>query len=73
MHSHILKWIWLILSNQQQANLANLQARQSQLLSDQAAANAASQFNATSQNQVDQFYKNLTTSVQTANAQRQML
>ena len=58
------------LSNQQQANLANLQARQSQLFSDQAASNAASQFNATSQNQVDQFYKNLTTSVQTANAQR---
>ena len=58
------------LSNQQQANLANLQARQSQLLSDQSASNAASQFNATSQNQVDQFYKNLTTSVQTANAQR---
>ena len=58
------------LSNQQQANLANLQARQSQLFSDQAASNAASQFNATSTNQVDQFYKNLTTSVQTANAQR---
>ena len=41
------------LSNQQQANLANLQARQSQLFSDQAASNAASQFNATSQNQVN--------------------
>jgi hypothetical protein len=58
------------LSNQQQANLVNLQARQSQLFSDQKAANAAAQFNATSQNQVDQFYKNLATSVETANAQR---
>ena len=58
------------LSNQQQANLVNLQARQSQLFSDQKAANAAAQFNATSQNQVDQFYSNLATSVKTANAQR---
>jgi len=58
------------LSNNQQANLQNLQTRQAQLFSDQAASNAASQFNATSQNQVDQFYKNLSTSVSTANAQR---
>ena len=34
------------------------QARQAQLFSDQAAQNAALQFNATSTNQVDQFYKN---------------
>ena len=58
------------LSNNQQASLQNLATRQAQLFSDQAASNAASQFNATSTNQVDQFYKNLTTSVQTANAQR---
>ena len=58
------------LSNQQQANLQNVQLRQAQLFSDQAASNAAAQFNATSQNQVDQFYKNLSTSVSTANAQR---
>ena len=58
------------LSNNQQANLQNLQSRQAQLFSDQAASNAALQFNATSQNQVDQFYKNLSTSVFTANAQR---
>ena len=58
------------LSNNQQANLQNLQARQAQLFSDQAASNAALQFNATSTNQVDQFYKNLTTSVKTSNAQR---
>ena len=58
------------LSNSQQASLQNLQARQATLFSDQAAANAASQFNATSQNQVDQFYKNLSTTVGTSNAQR---
>ena len=58
------------LSNNQQANLQNLQSRQAQLFSDQAASNAALQFNATSTNQVDQFYKNLTTSVKTSNAQR---
>ena len=58
------------LNNNQQANLQNLQARQAQLFSDQAAQNAASQFNATSQNQVDQFYKNLSTTVSTSNAQR---
>ena len=58
------------LNNNQQANLQNLQVRQAQLFTDQAASNAASQFNATSQNQVDQFYKNLSSSLQTQNAQR---
>jgi len=58
------------LNNNQQANLQNLQVRQAQLFTDQAASNAALQFNATSQNQVDQFYKNLSTSLQTQNAQR---
>ena len=58
------------LSNKQQANLANLQTRQSFLLSDQAAANAAFQFNATSQNQVNQFYSKLSTTVADQNAAR---
>ena len=58
------------LTNSQQSNLQNLQARQAQLFSDQSAQNAALQFNATSTNQVDQFYKNLTTSTKTQNAQR---
>jgi len=58
------------LNNNQQASLQNLQARQATLFSDQAANNAALQFNATSTNQVDQFYKNLSTSVATQNAQR---
>ena len=58
------------LSNRQQTVLQNQQLRQAQLFSDQAAANAAAQFNATSQNQVDQFYSNLATTVATSNAQR---
>tara|TARA_A100001015_G_scaffold114919_1_gene127604 strand:+ start:242 stop:1609 length:1368 start_codon:yes stop_codon:yes gene_type:complete len=58
------------LSNQQQANLQNLQVRQQTLLSDNAARNAALQFNATSQNQVNQFYDNLNTNIQTQNANR---
>ena len=58
------------LSNSQQANLQNLHTRQQILLSDQSARNAALQFNATSQNQVNQFYDNLNTSIQTQNSQR---
>ena len=58
------------LNNRQQTALQNQNVRQAQLFSDQAAANAAAQFNATSQNQVDQFYNNLATTVSTYNAQR---
>tara|TARA_R100001460_G_scaffold61373_1_gene101445 strand:+ start:52 stop:1605 length:1554 start_codon:yes stop_codon:yes gene_type:complete len=58
------------LSNRQQANLQNINTRQSFLLSDQAAANVASQFNATSQNQVNQFYDKLSTSISDQNASR---
>ena len=58
------------LTNNQQSNLQNLQVRQAQLFTDQAAQNAAAQFNATSTNQVDQFYKNLSTNVSQTNAQR---
>src|SRR6056300_220350 len=47
------------LSNNQQASLQNLNTRQAFLMSDQAAANAAYQFNVTSQNQVNQFYDNM--------------
>ena len=57
------------LSNQQQSNLQNLQARQQTLLTDNAARNAALQFNATSQNQVNQFYDTLNTNIQSQNAQ----
>jgi hypothetical protein len=58
------------LSNVQQSNLQNLHARQQTLLSDNASRNAALQFNATSQNQVNQFYDSINTNLQTQNAQR---
>ena len=58
------------LSNNLQTSLANLQSRQSFLLSDQAAANAAFQFNATSQNQVNEFYDKLSASIGEQNAAR---
>ena len=58
------------LSNNQQTNLQNLASRQAQLFSDQSASNAAAQFNATSQNQVDEFFTGLQKNVQMANAQR---
>jgi len=58
------------LSSNQQTSLANLQTRQSFLLSDQAAANAAYQFNATSQNQVNEFYDKLSSSIGEQNAAR---
>ena len=47
------------LSNQQQTELLGAQQRVQSLFTDQAARNAASQFNATSQNQTDQFFANL--------------
>ena len=58
------------LSNAQQANLQNITTRQTFLLSDQAAANAAFQFNANSQNQVNQFYDKLSTTISDQNATR---
>ena len=58
------------LSNKQQANLQNINTRQAFLLSDQAAANASYQFNAQSQNQVNQFYDKLATQVSDQNAAR---
>ena len=58
------------LSNSQQSNLQNLHAKQQTLLSDQAARNAALQFNATSTNQVNQFYDSLNSNIQLQNSQR---
>ena len=58
------------LSNRQQASLTNIQLRQQTLLSDQAASNAALQFNAQSQGQTDQFFASLATQINTNNAQR---
>ena len=58
------------LSNRQQTNLSNINTRQAFLLSDQAAANASYQFNATSQNQVNQFYDKLATQISDQNSAR---
>jgi len=48
------------LSNQQQTELFKSQQQVQSLFTDQAATNAAAQFNASSQNQTDQFFANLT-------------
>ena len=56
------------MSNAQQSAVINQQAQQQAMLSDQAANNAAAQFNATSQNQVDQFFANLTQDINKYNA-----
>ena len=58
------------LSNRQQESLTNIQLRQQSLLTDQAASNAALQFNAQSQQQTDQFFASLTTQINTNNATR---
>mgnify|MGYP005991131711 CR=1 FL=1 len=56
------------LSNQQQTETLKAQQRIQSLFTDQAAENAARQFNATSQNQVDQFFANLNNQVSQFNA-----
>lgn len=57
-------------TNEQQAAVLTYQSKVQSLFTDQAAANAAKQFNATSQNQVDQFYDQLSATVEQANAAR---
>ena len=59
------------LSNSQQTALYKQQSVVNSILSDQSAANAAQQFNATSQNQTDQFFANLAASVSQFNAAQQ--
>ena len=56
------------LSNQQQTELFKAQQRTQSMFTDQAATNAAAQFNATSQNQVDQFFSNLANQTSQFNA-----
>jgi hypothetical protein len=58
------------LSNQQASNTLTFNAFTQQLFRDQAAENAARQFNATSENQVEQFFATLENSVSEANANR---
>jgi len=59
------------LSNQQQTELFKSQQRVQSLFTDQAAENAARQFNASSQNQVDQFFANLQSQTAQFNASQQ--
>ena len=59
------------LSNQQQTELFKSQQRVQSMFTDQAATNAAAQFNASSQNQVDQFFANLGSQVSQFNATQQ--
>ena len=56
------------LSNRQQTEIFKTQQRVQSLFTDQAAENAARQFNATSQNQVDQFFANLSSQTSQFNA-----
>lgn len=58
------------LSNQQQTGMQNVQNMQQSLLSNQAATNAAAQFNATNQQQADEFNSNLISTIQSQNVDR---
>jgi hypothetical protein len=55
------------LTNAQQTEVINQQAKMQTLLSDQAAQNAAQNFNATSQNQVNQFFESLSADINKLN------
>ena len=56
------------LTNEQQTNVLNAQQAQQRLLSNQAANNAAAQFNATSENQTNQFMESLAAQTDQFNA-----
>jgi hypothetical protein len=58
------------LNNEQRANEITHQSEVQAMLSDQAAVNAAAQFNAKSQNEVDQFFAKLETEIENSNANR---
>ena len=58
------------LNNDQQGRVLEAQQEQQRLLSNQSASNAAAQFNAASENQVNQFMTNLSTQVELNNKQR---
>lgn len=59
------------LNNEQQTTIFNTQNKMNALLSDQAAQNAAKQFNAASENQTNQFFAELSTTVSRFNAEQQ--
>ena len=58
------------LNNRQASNILTFQADQQRLFTNQAAENAARQFNATSTNQVEQYFSNLENSADQSNANR---
>ena len=58
------------LSNEQQMSMFKAQERVNTILSDTAAANAAKQFNATSENQTNQFFATLATQVSQFNSEQ---
>jgi hypothetical protein len=58
------------LTNAQQLEVINTQNRQQAMLTDQAAANAAEQFNASSENQATEFMTNLSNTINIQNAAR---
>ena len=60
------------LSNEQAASVLTYQIKAQSLFNDQAAENARQQFNATSQNQVNQFYDTLGTTVDNNNKNREV-
>ena len=59
------------MSNRQQTEMFKAQAMQQSLLTDEAAENAAKQFNATSENQTKQFMTNLNSQISQFNAAQQ--
>jgi len=59
------------LTNQQQTSMFKSQSIVNALLSDQAAINAANQFNASSENQMTQFYDNLTAQIDMHNKEQE--
>ena len=59
------------LTNRQATETLNYQSKVQALFTDQAAANAAKQFNATTQNQINQYYDQLGATVDTNNANRE--
>ena len=59
-------------TNEQQSAVLTYQSKVQSLFTDQAAENASRQFNATSQNQVNQFYDQLGATVEQANAARDL-
>ena len=62
------------LTNEQQVSMFKAQEQVNAILSDTtAAANAAKQFNATSQNQTDQFFASMATQVSQFNTEQVML